>query len=63
MMKRTTIRESLNIEFRFEAFNVFNRVQFSGGNTSYSPENPAFGLTGGQANLPRLCQATLKVNF
>ena len=63
LIKYTTIHEKTNLEFRFETFNAFNRVQFSGGNTSYSPSNPSFGVVGGQANLPRKCQLSLKLNF
>lgn len=63
LIKRTPIHESINIEFRAEFFNVFNRVQFAGGDTFYSPANTNFGVVAGQANLPRLGQLSLKVNF
>jgi len=63
VIKRTPIHESVNIEFRAEFFNLFNRVVFAGGNTFYSPGNINFGRVGGQANLPRLGQLSLKVNF
>jgi hypothetical protein len=55
--------EKLNLQFRAEFFNVFNRVVFSGGNSSYSPGNQTFGLVSGQANNPRTGQIGLKLNF
>jgi hypothetical protein len=55
--------EKVNLQFRVEFFNVFNRVQFGGGNSSYSPGNPTFGLVSSQANNPRTGQLGLKLNF
>ena len=55
--------ESINVQFRAEFFNVFNRVIFGGANTSYSPTNAAFGTVGGQGNTPRQGQLALKFNF
>jgi hypothetical protein len=62
IMKRTYIKESANVEFRFEMFNAFNRVRFGSPATNVS--NPFnFGQVGGQANTPRRAQAVLRVNF
>ncbi|MBC7926846.1 MAG: TonB-dependent receptor [Bryobacteraceae bacterium] len=55
--------ETINVQFRAEFFNVFNRVVFGGANTSYSPTNAAFGTVGGQGNTPRQGQLALKLNF
>jgi hypothetical protein len=55
--------ERLNLQFRAEFFNVFNRVQFGSGNSSYSPGNPTFGIVSSQANGPRTGQLGLKLNF
>ena len=62
IMKRTYIKESANVEFRFEMFNAFNRVRFGSPATNVS--NPFnFGVVGGQANSPRRAQAVLRINF
>lgn len=62
IMKRTTIREQMNIEFRFEMFNAFNRVRFGGPATNVAdPFN--FGKISSQANSPRDTQFVLKFNF
>ena len=61
IMKRTTIKEKVNLEFRMEMFNVFNRVRFATPNTNF--DNPAYGTVGGQANSPRTIQFALKLNF
>jgi hypothetical protein len=51
----------VNLQFRAEIFNVFNRVQFQFPNQTQG--NPAFGTVTQQANLPRLVQFALRVNF
>jgi hypothetical protein len=62
IMKRTQFRESMNLEFRFEMFNAFNRVRFGGPATNLSdPFN--FGKVTSQANNPRTSQFALKFNF
>jgi hypothetical protein len=58
------IREKTRIEFRAEAFNVFNRVRFGTGNTQL--QSAQFGvLTGAasQINTPRALQLALKFYF
>jgi hypothetical protein len=58
--KNFPIREQMNIEFRFEAFNLFNRTNFillNGNRTS-----PAFGTINSTFD-PRQLQFALKLNF
>ncbi len=58
------ITEKARIEFRAEAFNVFNRVRFGTGSTSLSSQT--FGVlsgSGSQLNSPRQLQLALKVYF
>jgi hypothetical protein len=58
------IREKTRLEFRAEAFNVFNRVRFGTGNTQL--QSQTFGvLTGAasQINTPRNLQLALKLYF
>ena len=61
-MKRTYIRERVNVEFRFEMFNLFNRVVFGGPATNVSVPQ-TFGVISGQGNSPRNGQFALKFNF
>jgi hypothetical protein len=65
-MKTTNVTERINVQFRAEIFNIFNRVQFSPpgavlGQTN-GPVN-AFGTIFGTQNQPRLTQLSLRVNF
>ncbi len=58
------IHESLRLDFRAEAFNVFNRVRFGTGNTSL--QSTAFGRLSGSndlLNTPRQMQFALKLYF
>jgi hypothetical protein len=58
------IRERMRLEFRAEAFNIFNRVRFGTGNTQL--QNPQFGVltgSGSQLNTPRNLQLALKFYF
>jgi hypothetical protein len=67
--KNFPIREKVNLQLRFEAFNAFNHTQFSGMNTTaqFNPAtgqqvNAAFGtLT--SARGARVGQASLRVRF
>ena len=61
LIKRTQIRESVNIEFRAEAFNVFNRTVYGGPNASCWPGG--LRRIGSQANAPRVVQLAAKFNF
>jgi hypothetical protein len=63
LSKTLRLRESSSIQFRLEAFNVFNHAQFYGpdsvdGNIS----NPTFGQVV-KAAAPRLVQLATKINF
>lgn len=58
------IWEKTRLEFRAEAFNIFNRVRFGTGNTQL--QNAQFGVltgSGSQINAPRTLQLALKVYF
>ena len=60
--------ESRFFEFRAEAFNLFNNVQFGVPNTSLnapldSAGNPTFGTVNSQQNAPRVLQLALKFNY
>jgi hypothetical protein len=58
------IRENSRLEFRAEAFNVFNRVRFGTGNTQL--QSTQFGIltgSGSQINTPRQLQLALKLYF
>ncbi|MEW5979624.1 MAG: TonB-dependent receptor [Acidobacteriota bacterium] len=56
--------ESTYLEFRAEAFNVFNRVAFAGPGANANLNNPAsFGRITSVANTPRIIQFALKVIF
>ena len=60
VIKRTTITESTNIEFRAEFFNVLNRAQFFIGNQNINSTN--FGRITSTFD-PRVIQFALKLNF
>jgi hypothetical protein len=64
LLKNTKITESKALEFRFEAFNIWNHTQFSGQN---SPGFGAFGSSGfgiiSAAYDPRVLQVGLKFLF
>jgi hypothetical protein len=51
----------MRLEFRFEAINAFNHVQFDGPHTTVGNSN--FGTITRQANLPRQGQVAVKVVF
>ena len=53
--------DRLNLQFRSEFFNVFNRVRF--GNPGLSFGSPQFGIVNSQVNSPRLIQMALKLVF
>jgi hypothetical protein len=51
----------MNIEFRSEFFNVFNRAQF--GYPGQTQGSTSFGVVSSQQNLPRLVQFALRFGF
>lgn len=62
VFKTFPVRESVQIQFRMEAFNTFNTPWFGQANTSFG--NARFGLLGNsQTNDPRNLQAALKISF
>jgi hypothetical protein len=64
LTKTFPIHESIRMEFRAEAFNVFNRVRFGTG--SIQLQNQSFGVltgSGSQLNTPRNLQLALKLYF
>lgn len=64
IFKRTSLTERFNLEFRAEAFNLFNRVQFGKPNQTISTAaNDTFGQVTTQANDPRLIQLALRLRF
>jgi hypothetical protein len=64
VFKRTSIKESMNLEFRAEAFNLFNRVQFGKPDqTLNTAANTTFGQVTTQINDPRLIQLALRFSF
>ncbi len=61
LIKRTTIKENLNLEFRADAFNIFNRTNFNVGQAQ-NINDPQFGVINA-AFAPRVLQFALKLNF
>ena len=61
--KTFKLTERANLQFRAEFFNAFNRVQFGGVNTTYSPNNASFGVVSSQNNAPRQGQLALRLKF
>jgi hypothetical protein len=61
LIKRTRFSESLNLELRLEAFNVFNHTNFSVGN-SQDINSTSFGKITAAFD-PRILQLSFKFNF
>jgi hypothetical protein len=59
VFKNFDVRPGIKAQFRVEALNAFNAVQFSGPNTSVV--STSFGVITGQANAPRQLQFGLKL--
>ena len=59
MFKNFAIKQGIAAQFRVEALNAFNRVQFSAPNTSVT--SSSFGVITGQANAPRQLQLGVKL--
>ena len=63
-LKKTSITERTNLEFRAEIFNLFNRVQFGQPNlTVTTAANATTGQVFTQINTPRLVQFALRLVF
>jgi len=64
LLKKTSITERFNLEFRGEFFNLFNRVRFGLPNTQVTTTaNPTTGYVTRQINQPRLVQLALRLAF
>ena len=61
LYKDTPIRENVVFQFRVEAFNLFNRVQFGSPNTVVG--NSQFGNITTDLNTPRLLQMAGRITF
>jgi hypothetical protein len=64
--KNTSITERFKLQFRAEAFNLFNRVQFGNPNTvatTASGASNTFGVITSQLNSPRLIQLALRLTY
>jgi len=64
LFKRTSLTERYKLEFRTEAFNLFNRVQFGRPNQgATTAANNTFGVVSTQINDPRLIQLSLRLFY
>ena len=61
LFKTTQIAERYKVQFRMEAFNLFNRVQF--GQPGLTDGNASFGVVSSQSNSPRLIQFGLRFSY
>jgi hypothetical protein len=61
LMKNTTLKERLHLQFRAEAFNLTNTPRFAPPNQSFG--SPAFGVISSQSNQPRVLQFALKLIY
>ncbi len=61
LFKNIPIKEAATFDFRVEAFNIFNRVQFGSPNSSVG--NPQFGTITSQYNSPRILQLSGRFTF
>ena len=61
VIKAIPIVERVNMQFRTEAFNLFNHAIFNG--PDLSPTSTTFGRITSQSNLPRTFQLALRLTF
>ena len=61
IFKNTKLTERLQLQFRAEAFNLFNRVQFGDPDTVIN--DTTFGVIASQQNLPRNIQLGMRLVF
>jgi hypothetical protein len=60
LLKDTKIHDAMNLEFRVEAFNIFNHTQFGGPDGTFTDSQFGFVTS---AAAPRLMQGALKFTF
>jgi hypothetical protein len=65
LLKNTKLTESKTLQFRAEAFNVFNHAQFSAQNSSGfgTVASSGFGVISSTYGQPRVLQVALKLLF
>jgi Carboxypeptidase regulatory-like domain len=65
LLKDTKLTESKSLQFRAEAFNLFNHAQFSAQNSSGfgTVASSGFGIISGTYGQPRVLQVALKLLF
>ena len=61
LTKKFTLTERVRMDFRAQAFNLFNHVLF--GDPNLDPTNPAFGTVSSARNAPRFLELGLKLIF
>jgi hypothetical protein len=61
IVKRIPLKETLNVEYRVDVWNLLNRNLFGNINTDLS--SPGFGLATGSMLAPRFVQMALRLNF
>jgi hypothetical protein len=61
LFKNTAITERFKLQFRAEAFNLFNRVQFGPPGATFGTAQ--FGVVSTQINNPRVIQLALRLSF
>ncbi len=63
VIKNTSIKEAVQLQFRAEAINALNHPQFTPGSVNTTPTSSAFGTVTGEFAWPRVLQFGLKVLF
>ncbi|MEO8595451.1 MAG: carboxypeptidase regulatory-like domain-containing protein [Candidatus Solibacter sp.] len=64
LQKRTAVTERVNLDFRAEVYNLFNRVQFAMPNAAVTTAaNATTGMITNTTNQPRLIQLALRLGF
>ncbi len=61
LFKNVLLRERVNVQFRAETFNTFNKPEFAGPNTAFG--SASFGQITAQANFPRYLQLGLRISY
>ncbi|HYO81846.1 MAG TPA: TonB-dependent receptor, partial [Bryobacteraceae bacterium] len=61
LLKTTTVRENLRLQFRAEAFNASNTPRFGPPNSNFG--NQLFGVVSAMGNSPRVLQFALKLMY